>query len=232
MKLVITSLLVIFIFSMGFTQNCEDEIARLKQENDSLRAEINTWEENPSLKIEKLFKQLNSELGENTQEKVANTDETRLDLLAKIKEKSEANYEKALLIHEQTDKFVHFLEEVKKEMVNRTGGMIDSKPGKPVGYRNKEITKIVLIEEGKGKLIRAKIEELLLNYTPYFYQNPTLKSKVLLDLSLEEVEQSGKTWEELHFEHMPLAAIFPLFRKFMNDATYSEIMILEYLNTL
>lgn len=42
-------------------------------------------------------------------------------------------------------------------------------------------------------------------------------------------EHEGKTWEDYTFGHMPVAAIYPMLRKFQNDARTSEAAVVNFL---
>ena len=58
-----------------------------------------------------------------------------------------------------------------------------------------------------------------------------LPSRLFLvgDATYEAEEHQGKSWSEYTFEHLPVAAIYPMLRKFQNDATNSEATLVYLL---
>lgn len=56
----------------------------------------------------------------------------------------------------------------------------------------------------------------------------SLQKELTLDVD-EEHKTAGKSWEEFNFGHMPVAAIYPMLRKFQNDAQMAEISLINFL---
>ena len=129
----------------------------------------------------------------------------------------------------------------------------ESKWGKPVKYKNKEIpqrlfvdgneraTELEPVYEAEGPELKKKVAEtkqklkdLLLGIKA---KRPQLDDQEISDvidqlsLNIDEVsaEEAGKSWEEFNFGHMPVAAVVPMITKFQVDAKNSEAAIINFL---
>jgi len=129
-----------------------------------------------------------------------------------------------------------------------------AKAGRPKRYRDKEIpTRFFVdgqealgvqqepvgpeiktrIEETRDKLIQlvddvAKLEIEGTNITPEMIED--LKSQISLAIDDETWQDYKKpSWSDFTFGHMPVAACYPILRKFQNDAKNSEATILSFL---
>lgn len=103
-----------------------------------------------------------------------------------------------------------------------------------------------------GPVVDQKVQELRQKYLTFvssLWENGGIKGTVFADKSKQEVEMKkleealtltssedykpenheGKSWEEYTFGHMPVAAIYPMLRKFQNDAKTSEAAVVSYL---
>lgn len=139
--------------------------------------------------------------------------------------------EKFLELRAERIKFENFIDSLREELVSQSGGYIEKDGRKiPKGKRDKEIPNRLFILEGKGKELEQKIlflEEKNLS----LIKDVTIKESIRDELPLK-INSDGlneRKWAEYMFGHMPLAAIFPMLRKFQNDAKTSEAIIINYL---
>lgn len=123
--------------------------------------------------------------------------------------------------------------------------------GKPKGKKNKDITQRLLVDEGQGaklkeligstrtKLIKVIDDIVALNKkTPMkgVKFNESDIEKLKKNLVLEEIddkiwEDAGKpSWEAYVFGYMPVAACYPLFRKYQNDAKNAAAQVINFLS--
>lgn len=132
-------------------------------------------------------------------------------------------------------------------LVKETGGMYPDDdahhPGQPVGYKNKDVTTRVLVQEGKGEELKERILDARKQLTAMVtalkgmpgtqINDETLKDldrMITLGISPDwEKEKKPVSWSHFTFNQMPLASIFPLFSKFQNDMKSSEAAVLNYL---
>jgi gliding motility-associated protein GldM len=121
--------------------------------------------------------------------------------------------------------------------------------GKPVDKKNKDITQRLLVDEAQGAVLKeemAKARKALLKVIDDIVaenkKNPMkgVKFEKIEELKeslvLEEVDDkvwgdAGKaSWEAHVFGYMPIAACYPLFRKYQNDAKNAAAQIVNYLS--
>ena len=122
----------------------------------------------------------------------------------------------------------------------------------PKGKKNKDITTRILVDEGKGGELKAKIletrERLINTYTALLEEHGET-----FGLSEQEIERNiasigdnipfnvddetwqetdKKSWEEFKFRQMPLAAVLPLLSQMQSDAKSSEASLVNQMATL
>lgn len=130
--------------------------------------------------------------------------------------------------------------------------------GKPKKFKDKEVPTAFFVDgvkgtggkmksEPVGPILRAKIEstraslvEIVKNVQKLKIEGTQIKQEDvdgLLDkLALKLDDQTWKdykkaSWEDFVFGHMPVAACYPVLRKFQNDATNSEATIINFLSS-
>jgi gliding motility-associated protein GldM len=95
----------------------------------------------------------------------------------------------------------------------------------------------------------TKLREAYLNYVSSLWDDGGIKGTIFADpkkkdAAMEELENEmtltsdenydaknheGKVWAEYTFGHMPVAAVYPMLRKFQNDARTSEAAVVNFL---
>lgn len=124
-------------------------------------------------------------------------------------------------------------------MINITGGFIvDEETGqvtdKLKGEKEKNVTTRLLVDQGEGEKLKAKIVEYRDKYLALFDKDDLAQYGD--DIALGVDDQTWKTkkkksWSEMNFNHMPLQAALPILRKYQNDNKNSEATVLNYLAT-
>lgn len=133
---------------------------------------------------------------------------------------------------EISKEFCTYMDGVTSELTEKAGGPDTEhyKDGRPKHFKDKDVTTRWFIMEKKGDEIEAKVRETrekLLNVI----RDPKDKEVIAksMPLNIEELPAGVKSWVELKFKQMPVAAVMPLFTKMQADAKTSETAILNYL---
>jgi len=246
------NILIITFILLGIlnanSQNLEQDIARLKAENDSLtQSNKELTRENTLLSAYywmKMFEKNEEVKDENVEKEIINP----YEYIHRIKLNNPKAWDEIFEMMTRTDSLIDFIDSLKMEMENRTGGVDtiyntltfqSAERGiydtttviyRPIGYRNRKIVQQVMIEEGNGKELKVRID----NYRKYLLKfgndSGTFIEKIKIDKPSNEYLKAGKKWEEYYFGSMPLAAVLPIFAKFKNDIKESEIKVLKYLS--
>ena len=154
-------------------------------------------------------------------------------------------------VRQISKEFNIYIGSIRDTLVASSGGMYpeddEKHGGQPKGYKNKDVTTRLLVDKGKGDEIEQKIlstREQLLDVVTRLKDTPgtsindetisELEESISLEISNDWEKAKGtgkkkKSWARYTFFQMPLAAIFPIFRKFQNDMKSSEAAVLNYL---
>jgi gliding motility-associated protein GldM len=129
---------------------------------------------------------------------------------------------------ELADEFVNYIEQHRTFIFEKAGGANPKVAGQPKDIRNKDLTTKYFINDGKGKEIQTKIEDLRKQLLELADNDPAVGEA--LPLVVEPVPQGVKAsnWPEFKFKQMPVAAIFPTLGKLQSDAKSSYATILNY----
>lgn len=107
-------------------------------------------------------------------------------------------------------------------------------------------------KEPQGQVLAVEIKKLKQAYLDFVgglwdnggikatvFADPSKKEQILAQLASEmtleadekydPANHEGKSWEDFTFGHMPVAAIYPMLRKFQNDARTSEAAVINFL---
>lgn len=146
--------------------------------------------------------------------------------------------------------FNDYIAGIRDTLVASSGGMYpedDPKHGgQPKGYKNKDVTTRLLVDQGKGDEIEQRITNTRTRLLEIVGNLKGTEGTSINDETIAELEESislevsddwesapgkskNKSWARYTFFQMPLAAIFPIFRKFQNDMKSSEAAVLNYL---
>ena len=147
-------------------------------------------------------------------------------------EKVKEWFEKATMVKNMSDSLYNFAQQLKEEIVKEA----DGKDGDINNIENKEdlesASQVMLAPgSGKGRALFNAIN----NYRTRILgmiDEPRQKETIANNLStkFKRTEQSiGKSWEEYHFENMPVAAAVTLLSKLQSDVRYAEGEVLHTL---
>lgn len=101
-----------------------------------------------------------------------------------------------------------------------------------IGKKNKDYATRVLFYGGKG----AEIKEFLETTKDKFASmvDPEERDSIFKSLAIEIDDETWRvkkksSWSEMNFKQMPVQAIIPIFRKYINDIKSSESTVMNYL---
>jgi hypothetical protein len=171
--------------------------------------------------------------------------------------KYEALLQKAKKIHSLTLDYQGYIDAIRQRMVEESGGAYTLEEaekaghpgleGKPKGKRDKDSPQRIFVtgdygaagkKEPQGKVLAEKIKDLKAHYYRFIDELPGKKEaleglKRAISLVGEEgydpTTHNGRSWSEFTFGHMPVAALYPMLRKFQNDAKDSETVFFTFL---
>ncbi|MEO1258972.1 MAG: GldM family protein [Bacteroidota bacterium] len=196
-----------------------------------------------------------------------NTVDSQLDQTVKglkdlLSDESKAKY-KAIepavdQVRADVSSFGTYIDALRDELVDAAGdksGAVDDGDftvsyGKkvPKGKKNKDITTRMLVEDGKGEELKAKIlevkQKMVDTYTQLLNENGEnfgLKKEEIdnrikniannLPLSIDDetwkLSKDKKSWADFKFRQMPLAAVMPLLSQMQSDAKSSEAALVN-----
>lgn len=128
-----------------------------------------------------------------------------------------------------------FIEGVKNFLVEKGGGYeeVDGIP-RLKAQRDYDLTTRLLVNEGKGEEMKAKMLEIRDKFIGLVDQDDqaVFASKLPINIDDETWKKSANkkaNWADFTFGHMPLGACMPIFSKFVNDIKSSEATVLNYL---
>lgn len=125
-------------------------------------------------------------------------------------------YRKAKQVKKLSEDFNLYVENLKNLLAEQTGGRELDDSGKPaelVGKDDIETHANFLINEGKGKELKDKINDTRKAMIDLL--DPEDRTNILSDLVAEDYGE--QSWESFHFEHSPLAAVVAMLGKLQND---------------
>jgi gliding motility-associated protein GldM len=191
---------------------------------------------NVSAEIINAFFALNSGIKQSS-EMVAKTHESIVKGIQASVNATPGKYEKYMTIAKSakviSDDFANYMKDVNDKLVTAAGGLDDKHTdGRPKKYKDKDVTTrmFTLEGEGKGAEVEKKIKETrekLLALIPAEDKADIGKKMPLLVDEVPE-DAKGKSWVDLKFKQMPVAAVMPTLSKIAADAVTSETAILNY----
>lgn len=127
--------------------------------------------------------------------------------------------------------FEAYIASVMDEMIKEAGG-VDShySDGRPVRYKDKDVTTNMFITKGKGDELMKKIEETRAKFLKLIpdADRKSIESSIALKIDSIASDSKAKTWTEYKFKQMPVAAVMPTLTKLVADAKTSQTALLNY----
>jgi gliding motility-associated protein GldM len=130
--------------------------------------------------------------------------------------------------------FATYMKGVNDELVTAAGGLDEHHTdGRPKKYKDKDVTTNMFTLEGKGK--GAEVEKMinetrakLIGLIKDPKERAEIEKKMPLLVDAVPSDSKAKTWVDLKFKQMPVAAVMPALSKIAADAITSETAILNW----
>ncbi len=126
--------------------------------------------------------------------------------------------------------FYAYIDELRELMIEESGG-IDELTNLPKGKLNKDVTTRLFLNEGRGDELKERIlttKNAFLELIENEEDQSFMESKIPLNVMTVSENSDDKTWSQITFDHMPVAAILPTLSKLQNDAKIAETALLNY----
>jgi gliding motility-associated protein GldM len=131
--------------------------------------------------------------------------------------------------------FEAYIKGVTDELIEAAGGVDKTHAdGRPVRYKDKDVTTNLFLSEGQGKGRGAEIEKKIQEMRDRFLKlsddadRKAMADQIALQVDSIPSDSKAKNWAELKFKQMPVAAVMPMLSKLVNDAKTSETTLLNY----
>jgi gliding motility-associated protein GldM len=142
-----------------------------------------------------------------------------------VNAKYSANAQKATEI---ANEFTSYIESIRAELYAKAGGDNPKIPGQPKDIRNKDLTTRWFVTEKKGEEIEAKVKATREALLALADNDEKVSSSLPLNTEESFEGTKAKTWSELKFKQMPVAAIIPMLTKLQSDSKTSASSVLNY----
>jgi len=126
--------------------------------------------------------------------------------------------DKALEAKNISKSFSDYVSSIKSELIEKSGGF-DEK-GDPKGFKNKDVTTLMLVKEGKGTELESFIEKTrkdLLDLVEEEEERGVLEKNIPLRVNEIPKDSDKENWAQFTFQQMPIAAVLPVLSKLQND---------------
>ena len=174
--------------------------------------------------VERSLTTTNSTINESTETIMASFEEKKADPASRAK--AEAWQPKAALAVQYTKELDAYIEGLKSEILKGAGFDPKAKQGdSSFKEDNQDVATRIMVEQGKGKELRAKLEDYKKRMTAI---DDSLGKEIAnrlkqIDLSMPPTKNAAnKNWEDVYFRMVPTVAATTMLAKFQNDLKTSE----------
>jgi len=146
-------------------------------------------------------------------------------------------------IRELSSEMNDYLAGIKTTLISESGDYVLEGPdkGEYVGKKNFDVTTRLLVGEpqadgsvtGMGEEIKAKLLEYKTKMLQFVDEEDREETEKEFAIAIDDEswQTKGKaSWSHFNFDHMPVAAVIPLFTKYQNDVKSTEATALNYLS--
>ena len=156
----------------------------------------------------------------------------QIQTLAKKKPELKIYGEKAPQVRALSKEFVEYVDGIWTSMAEYYPLDDPKYPGELKNKKNKDIATRMLVTEGMGEELKAKILEYKGKFLNLVDEKDRagFASKIAMEIDDQSWQNAkGKVnWSDYNFRQMPVGALMPMFTKFKNDAKSTEAAILNY----
>ena len=128
--------------------------------------------------------------------------------------------------------FESYVNGVTDKLVEAAGGVNkEFSDGRPVRIKDKDVTTRMFLNEKKGEELQQKIADqrkAFLDLIKDPKDRADLEKQIALQVDSIPKDSKAKTWSELKFKQMPVAAVMPMLTKLIADNKTSETALMNY----
>ncbi|MGB1090408.1 MAG: hypothetical protein ACPGYN_06660, partial [Schleiferiaceae bacterium] len=141
--------------------------------------------------------------------------------------------DKAVQVKQKADNLYNMIEDMKDELVLRSGGEDEEVPGKPKKMDDREVSPNYFLIEQNG----PKLKSAMADFRDFLKQesqgNASLQDALdhTFDLSDHMHDGAKITWEAAKFEHYPLISVMTFLTGMQSDIRTSEANVIDHLYT-
>lgn len=140
----------------------------------------------------------------------------------------------AMAVQKLTSEFYNYIEGIKNELIEYTGGTITDKHSgleKLKGESDTEKPTTMFINRGKGAELKAEILKVSEEYKNILnkWNGEAKASQLTLSIDESDAQANKLTWEEFNFYKVPTIAVITILTKIQNDSKSTESTVLEHL---
>lgn len=141
--------------------------------------------------------------------------------------------DKAYEVKKQSDDLVAYLDQVKTQLIEVTGGEIEDEAGvlHPKAPDNRSKVANLMLVENKAQELRAEIEKYRESMMNFANTNDRIKTNIGINFSTEN-ERHGDadlSWEHATFEHYPLIAVLAFMTDYQAKVRNTEADVINEL---
>ncbi|NNE29284.1 MAG: hypothetical protein HKN16_06590 [Saprospiraceae bacterium] len=166
----------------------------------------------------------------------------QIQTLAKKKEVLQTYADRATPVTQLSKEFVDYIDGIWQQL--EAGSVSEGKaprypldhekyPGDLVSKKNKDVTTRLLVDDGVGEELKAKIMDTREQFLAFFDSTDVANEAGNISMEVDDKSWRAKkdkpSWSAFNFKQMPLGALEPMFTKYKNDAKASESAVLNYL---
>jgi gliding motility-associated protein GldM len=139
--------------------------------------------------------------------------------------------DKAYQVKDESDKLFNMIEEMKAELVLRSGGEDEEVPGKPKKMDDREVSPNYFLIEQNGPKLKAAMAAYRDFLKMESEGNAGLQNALdhTFDLGDHMHDGANITWEAAKFEHYPLISVMTFLTGMQSDIRTSEANVIDYL---
>lgn len=190
---------------------------------------------NVSSSVLEKFAMLSGSLEKSNKSKFSDTFEIIEHIRSSVKEMGDrpADMEvvnKSLSLRKATEEVVNFIEDIKKTLIEKTGG-INPITGYPKNLKNDAEVATLMLTEGKAAELKSVLNgymDFLSNLTGDQYAHIALDANQS-DLFKNDPNQAGKNFGDLNFDHTPMGAALATLNLFASEVLTAEYNAMEKL---
>jgi gliding motility-associated protein GldM len=145
---------------------------------------------------------------------------------------NESYRSKAVEAQKISKEFEAYITGVTDKMVTAAGGVNpEYTDGRPVRYKDKDVTTRMFLNEKVGEEVEKKIRETRAAFLALVTDpkdRADIEKQIALQVDSISKDSKAKTWSEYKFKQMPVAAVMPTLTKMKADAKTSETALLNF----